>query len=88
MGISVKGGALTLNLFTDNGTDATSPRVYLLKNENTYEMFKMLNREIAYDVDVSRLGCGVNGTLGCAAAMASCSLGCRRAIHVRDERDG
>jgi cellulose 1,4-beta-cellobiosidase len=67
MGISVKGGALTLNLFTNNGTDATSPRVYLLKDENTYEMFKMLNHEITYDVDVSHLGCGVNGTLECMA---------------------
>jgi len=62
-GIFVNGGALTLNLFTKNGTQATSPRVYLLHNETTYEMLRLTNREITYDVDVSRVGCGVNGAL-------------------------
>jgi hypothetical protein len=61
MGIKVNGGSLTLNLFTNNGTDATSPRAYLLHNETTYEKFQLLNHEITYDVDVSHVGCGVNG---------------------------
>jgi cellulose 1,4-beta-cellobiosidase len=63
MGITVKGNAVTFNLFTNNGTTSTSPRGYLLQDENTYQTYSLLNREITYDVDVSTLGCGVNGAL-------------------------
>jgi cellulose 1,4-beta-cellobiosidase len=62
-GISVKGNSVTFNLFTNNGTNAPSPRGYLLHNETHYEKFQLLNREITYDVDVSKVGCGVNGAL-------------------------
>ena len=64
-GIQTSGDALTLNLFTQSGnvTSLSSPRVYLLANNDTYDMFKLLNQEIAFDVDVSKVPCGINGAL-------------------------
>jgi cellulose 1,4-beta-cellobiosidase len=65
MGIATTGGELTLNLFknSSNGLNKPSPRVYLLANDTHYDMFSMLNREITFDVDVSKLPCGTNGAL-------------------------
>jgi len=65
MGITVNGAELTLNLFKNrsNGLEKPSPRVYLLANETTYDMFSMLNRELTFDVDVSKLPFGTNGAL-------------------------
>ena len=57
-GVVTDGDALTLSLFT------SSPRVYLLDEEaGEYVDFKLLNREFTYDVDVSKVPCGVNGAL-------------------------
>ncbi|KAK3399705.1 concanavalin A-like lectin/glucanase domain-containing protein [Sordaria brevicollis] len=65
-GIHVDGSELTLNLFvnrTDGTTSLVSPRVYLLANETTYDMFSLLDKEFTFDVDVSKLPCGTNGAL-------------------------
>ena len=64
-GITASGDSLTLNLFVESGnvTSASSPRVYLLSNNETYDVFKLLNQEIAFDVDVSKVPCGINGAL-------------------------
>ncbi|KAF2835460.1 glycoside hydrolase family 7 protein [Patellaria atrata CBS 101060] len=64
-GIRTEGDALTLNLYVSpNGElQMSSPRVYLLENSDTYRMFKLLNQEFTYDVDVSKVPCGVNGAL-------------------------
>ena len=65
-GISVDGSALTMDLFlqnADNTTSLASPRAYLLSSETEYDMFKLLNQEITYDVDVSQVPCGINGAL-------------------------
>ena len=64
-GIAVSGNSVTLNLFLQNGNTTTlaSPRAYLLANESQYDMFQLLNQEIAYDVDVSQVPCGINGAL-------------------------
>lgn len=64
-GISVSGSAITLKLFLQNGNTTTlaSPRAYLLANETQYDVFKLLNQEITYDVDVSQVPCGINGAL-------------------------
>lgn len=65
-GIAVEGDAVTMRLFLrneDNSTKLASPRAYLLADENTYDMFKLLNQEITYDVDVSQVPCGINGAL-------------------------
>ena len=43
--------------------DNIGARVYLLESDNKYQMFKLLNREFTFDVDVSTLECGINGAL-------------------------
>jgi cellulose 1,4-beta-cellobiosidase len=62
-GIHTSGSSLTLNLFKqeNNVTTQSSPRVYLLANETTYDMFHLLNKELTFDVDVSQVPCGING---------------------------
>lgn len=66
-GIRTEGDALIMNQFVKlpNGTyDSVGPRAYLLDvGEEDYELFQMLNMEISFDVDVSKLVCGMNGAL-------------------------
>lgn len=69
-GIVANGSELTLRLFVNRtsggrttGASLAAPRVYLLENETTYDMFSLLNREFTFDVDVSKLPCGTNGAL-------------------------
>ncbi len=64
-GILTNGSELTLNLFVNktNGPSRSSPRVYLLENSTTYTTFSVLNREIAFDIDASKLPCGSTGAL-------------------------
>ena len=66
-GIHTSGDAVTLNIFkTDPATNVTSmssPRIYLLADDNTYDQFKLLNQEFSFDVDVSKVPCGINGAL-------------------------
>merc|ERR1712054_542010 len=44
------------------GTNVGS-RNYLMDDESTYYMFKLKNKEFSFDVDVSKLPCGLNGAL-------------------------
>lgn len=38
--------------------------MYLLgEDDRNYELMKLVNMELAFDVDVSQLGCGMNGAL-------------------------
>ncbi|KAJ7455769.1 cellulase [Mycena latifolia] len=59
-GISSSGNALTLKFVT--GANIGS-RVYLMANATNYQMFQLLNQEFSFDVDMSNLGCGLNGAL-------------------------
>ncbi|KAG9025122.1 Exoglucanase 1 [Tulasnella sp. JGI-2019a] len=59
-GISTSGTALTLKFVT--GTNVGS-RNYLMASDTAYQMFKPLNQEFSFDVDVSTLPCGLNGAL-------------------------
>jgi len=60
-GVTTHDSSVTLNLFV-NGA-APSPRIYLLADESEYSLFKLLNKEFTYTVDVSQVPCGVNGAL-------------------------
>ena len=61
-GVTTKGSALTLDMLK-NGT-SVSPRVYLLaENGQKYEMLKLTGNELSFDVDGSKLPCGMNGAL-------------------------
>jgi len=64
-GVRTDGKALNLTFVTDGPySKNVGSRVYLLDSDKeTYKIFKLKNREFTFDVDVSRLGCGLNGAL-------------------------
>lgn len=62
-GVSTHGSSLRLDMLADDGSVLT-PRVYLLsEDEQTYEMLSLTGKEFTFDVDVSKLPCGMNGAL-------------------------
>ena len=63
-GISTSNDAATLGFVTQtsNGPNVGS-RIYLLQDDNNYQMFNLLNGEFSFDADVSQLPCGLNGAL-------------------------
>ena len=64
-GISVAGNALTLKYVT-NGQYGVNvgARTYLVDAAGqNYRIFKLMNRQFSFTVDVSRLPCGLNGAL-------------------------
>lgn len=63
-GVSTDGGSLHLDMLRDDDLFKLSPRVYLLsENEESYEMLRLVGQELAFDVDASKLPCGMNGAL-------------------------
>lgn len=61
-GIETQDDALTLHQLKDG--QVVSPRVYLLdESKQEYEMLKLTGAEFTFDVDVSRLPCGMNSAL-------------------------
>ena len=59
-GVISSGSSLRLNFVTNGNVGS---RVYLLDSESEYKLFKLKNREFTFDVDVSKLPCGLNGAL-------------------------
>ncbi|KAK1759486.1 putative glycoside hydrolase [Echria macrotheca] len=63
-GASTSGNALTIG-FVTKGSYSTNigSRFYLMASSSKYQMFTLLGNEFTFDVDVSKLGCGLNGAL-------------------------
>ncbi|CAH0480494.1 unnamed protein product [Peronospora belbahrii] len=63
-GIKTEASSLSLKLVT-NGPYSTNigSRVYVMDSDETYKLYKLLNKEFTFDVDVSELNCGLNGAL-------------------------
>ncbi|KAH9807297.1 family 7 glycoside hydrolase [Melampsora americana] len=63
-GIQTDGSSLSMK-FVTNGpySKNVGSRVYLMADESKYQMFKLKNQEFAFDVDASKLPCGLNGAL-------------------------
>jgi cellulose 1,4-beta-cellobiosidase len=63
-GINANNGGVSIRLIT-RGPYSTNvgSRVYLMQDDTKYKMFKLLNQEFTFDVDVSQLPCGLNGAL-------------------------
>lgn len=64
-GVSSTGKEVSIQ-FVTNGPYSTNigSRMYLLDpSENEYYMFKLKNKELTMDVDVSMLPCGLNGAV-------------------------
>ncbi|KAI1174897.1 cellulose 1,4-beta-cellobiosidase [Nemania sp. FL0916] len=63
-GATTSGNALTLKFVTQGSYSKNiGSRMYLLKDDNTYQGFKLLGNEFTFDVDLSNLPCGLNGAL-------------------------
>jgi cellulase len=65
-GVSTNGSSMLLNMYkqSDGTASPASPRVYLLDDAGkAYEMLRLLNQELTFDVDLSKLVCGMNGAL-------------------------
>lgn len=54
---------MKLDFITDSTQVNVGSRVYLLDSTTEYHLFKPLNREFTFDVNVAGLGCGLNGAL-------------------------
>ena len=63
-GATASGDALTLK-FVTKGADATNigSRFYMMETDTKYQMYTLTNQEFAFDVDLSKLPCGLNGAL-------------------------
>ncbi|KAG6899387.1 hypothetical protein C0993_010660 [Termitomyces sp. T159_Od127] len=62
-GITTSGNSLRLNFVTNGAQKNIGSRVYLTAGDSEYQIFKLLNQEFTFDVDVSNLPCGLNGAL-------------------------
>jgi cellulose 1,4-beta-cellobiosidase len=63
-GVTTSGNALTIK-FVTKGQYSTNigSRLYLMADDSSYQMFSLIGNEFTFDVDVSKLGCGLNGAL-------------------------
>ncbi|KAG9249108.1 concanavalin A-like lectin/glucanase domain-containing protein [Calycina marina] len=62
-GVTTKGSSLFLKQLKPDGS-VMSPRVYLMSpSKMEYEMLRLTGNELAFDVNVSKLPCGMNGAL-------------------------
>ncbi|KAL2174446.1 glycoside hydrolase family 7 protein [Thermothelomyces heterothallicus CBS 202.75] len=63
-GVSTSGNALTLTFVTKHeyGTNIGS-RLYLMNGADKYQMFTLKGNELAFDVDLSAVECGLNSAL-------------------------
>lgn len=65
-GITTSGNQLNLKFVTSHQHGRTiGSRVYLMEagSQTKYQTFNLLNNEFTFDVDVSKLPCGLNGAL-------------------------
>ncbi|KAI0538305.1 cellulose 1,4-beta-cellobiosidase [Xylaria digitata] len=63
-GATTSGNALNLKFVTQGPYSKNiGSRLYLMKDDETYQGFKLLGNEFTFDVDVSNLPCGLNGAL-------------------------
>jgi cellulose 1,4-beta-cellobiosidase len=62
--LSDKQGMVNMS-FVTNGTYSRNvgSRVYLMDDDDNYKMFKLVNKEFTFDVDVSNMPCGLNGAV-------------------------
>ncbi|TDZ20936.1 Exoglucanase 1 [Colletotrichum orbiculare MAFF 240422] len=63
-GITTSGNELNLKFVTTHAYGKNiGSRVYLMESDTKYQMFTLLGNEFTFDVDVSNIGCGLNGAL-------------------------
>lgn len=62
-GVTSSGASLKLDFVTTSTQTNVGSRLYLMSSATEYELFKPLNQEFTFDVDVSNLPCGLNGAV-------------------------
>ncbi|KAL2010278.1 hypothetical protein VTN00DRAFT_6085 [Thermoascus crustaceus] len=62
-GVTASGNSLRLNFVTQSSGKNIGSRLYMMQDDTTYQIFKLLGQEFTFDVDVSNLPCGLNGAL-------------------------
>jgi cellulose 1,4-beta-cellobiosidase len=64
-GVSTSGNAATLNFVTSNANGKNvGSRLYLMDTSDAgYQGFNLINQEFTLDIDMSKLGCGLNGAV-------------------------
>lgn len=62
-GVKSDGTGVTLDFVTKSNGKNVGSRIYLLDDDKNYKLFKLINKEFTFDVDVSKLGCGLNGAV-------------------------
>lgn len=63
-GIKASGDSLDLTFVTKGQYSRNvGSRTFMLDTEDKYQMFKLKNREFTFDVDDSKMPCGLNGAL-------------------------
>ncbi|EUC50742.1 glycoside hydrolase family 7 protein [Bipolaris oryzae ATCC 44560] len=63
-GITTSNNALSLKFVTKGSYSSNiGSRTYLMESDTKYQMFNLINKEFTFDVDVSKLPCGLNGAL-------------------------
>jgi len=62
-GVTTSGASLKLDFVTTSTQTNVGSRLYLMSSNTEYEIFKPLNQEFTFDVDVSNLPCGLNGAV-------------------------
>lgn len=63
-GVHTQGNQLSINFITYTQYGKTiGSRLYLLANDQQYQLFHLKNREFSMDVDISQLPCGLNGAV-------------------------
>ncbi|KAB5571891.1 cellulose 1,4-beta-cellobiosidase [Coniochaeta sp. 2T2.1] len=63
-GATTSGNSLNLKFVTQGPYSKNiGSRMYLMESDTKYQMFQLLGQEFTFDVDVSNLGCGLNGAL-------------------------
>ncbi|KAH6881934.1 Esterase/lipase/thioesterase [Alternaria rosae] len=63
-GIKTSSNSLSLQFVTKGSYSANiGSRTYLMESDTKYQMFNLIGKEFTFDVDVSKLPCGLNGAL-------------------------
>ncbi|KAL5116480.1 Esterase/lipase/thioesterase [Pleosporales sp. CAS-2024a] len=63
-GIQASGNQLSIKFVTKGSNSANiGSRTYLMESDTKYQMFNLIGQEFTFDVDVSKLPCGLNGAL-------------------------
>lgn len=64
LGIKKESEGVSLGFVTQSAyAKNVGSRLYMLESESEYKMFKMLNKEMSFDVDLKNMPCGLNAAI-------------------------